>query len=95
MTGDAKMAIITTASALPAKGSWGSFARSLLERLASRCERYQQRRIMLAVGELDHSDALADMQAAMRRRDTARTRGIFEGHSVMIPEGKSRSRLEG
>lgn len=88
------MAIPTTAStALPEKGSWGSFARRLLDAFAAASEHYQQERMMLAVGELDHPGRLADTEAALHRRDAARMRGIFEGFSVMVPEGKTSDRI--
>jgi hypothetical protein len=54
---------ITTPSAPPKKGSWGSFARrfrGLLEQIAADSKQRRERRV------------LADIEAAMGRRDAAR-----------------------
>jgi hypothetical protein len=80
------MMAITTASALPARGSWGSFAQKLLQGITAVRERSQQQRILLTHGEPGHPTTLANMEAAARQRDVARMRASFEGFSVMIPE---------
>lgn len=84
------MAVTTTASALPENGAWGNFAHKLLEGISAVCGHYQQQRMMLAIGEIDHLGTLVDIQAAARRRDAARMRSIFEGCSLSIPEGRLR-----
>ena len=62
------MVVVTTVSALPATGLWGTFARRLIERFSAASNDYQQERMMVAVRELDHPGVLADMEAAARQR---------------------------
>jgi hypothetical protein len=80
------MEIIATASALPSRGAWGSFASRLLEGVSAVYEYSRQQRMMLAARELDHPGVLADMEAAARGHEIAKMRGMFEGYSVMFPE---------
>jgi hypothetical protein len=82
------MEITTTASALPSKGAWGSFASRILDGISAVREHYQQQRMVLAAGELDHPGVWADIEAAVRRHDDAKMRAIFEGYAVSIPEWK-------
>lgn len=80
------MDITTTASALPSKGVWGSFATRVLEGISAVREHHQRPCMTVAARELDHPGMFAEMEAAARRHDAASMRGVFEGFSVAIPE---------
>lgn len=80
------MEMTATASALPSKGVWGSFARKVLEGISAVREHHEQQCVTRAVRELDHPGVFAEMEAAARRHDAAKLQSIFEGYSVVIPE---------